>query len=129
MLAYPNAHFSFSFGRSAAVTPPSLAKRALVVPFPQPFQLAPRDGSVTAGDVAHFVATVDAALAPNDRAERNSDTARRSASLNAEPCRCILPFTRALRIPSGVMARSALRVGAPVSASEWQLAHARSYTA
>ena len=44
----------------------------------------------------------------------------------AAPWRCILPLTSALRIASGVIARSVLRDGAPESASEWQDAHSRS---
>ena len=38
-----------------------------------------------AGDELHFDATVDAAVDPSGRAARNSDTARRSASLIVDP--------------------------------------------
>jgi hypothetical protein len=84
------------------------------MPLPQPFQLAPRAGSDIAAEVVHFAAAADAAgVAPKGRSARNSATARRSGSVSDDPCTCILPFTSALWIASGVRVRRTSRAGAP----------------
>ena len=123
-LAKPKAHFSFSFGRSLALMPPSLVNRVLLRPLPHPFHspllVGPRKGEV----VLHRV--TDAAEASSVLPPRNSATARRSASLSATAWIRIFPFSSAFRIASGVRRRSASTLGflacCAASAAAWQVA-------
>src|SRR4029453_9028000 len=80
-LAKPKAHFSFSFGRSLAPRPPSLANRVLLGPLPQPFHSLAPDGPRKGEVAVHRVTDAPAAAASSGRPPRNSATARRSASL------------------------------------------------
>src|SRR6185436_17079282 len=132
--AKPNAHFSFIRGSIGAVTPPVAAGeyRLLATPAPHPFQPVRRSAAVSAFGVAVQRPTVGSGAAvPTARPVRNADTARRSASVNADPCRNMLPVVSAVRIVSGASCASAARLGARESAAGfwWQFAQAFSKTA
>src|SRR5262245_6152824 len=89
----PKAHFNFRRGIIGAVRPPFSAdwKRVFVAPEPpHPFQPLVRSAVVIAGALAVHVPAFDGGPAvPTGRPARNAATARRSASVNADPCRNI----------------------------------------
>src|SRR5262245_6709496 len=113
----PNAHLTFSFGTSAALSPAAAAdwNRVFRRSPPHPFQDAPASGSFGA-----FAAEQKAVLAiasrgalyePGARPVTNAATARRSPGLSAAPCRLMLNERSAVSTASGDMPRSASRFG------------------
>ena len=69
-----------------------------------PFQLGPLPGSDMGAGLTQGFPLSSAAFsgfAPKRRPLANSATERRSSALSSEPCACILPLVRALRIASG----------------------------
>src|SRR5687767_671615 len=96
------------------------------MPLPQPFQLGPVAGLVTAGDDVHRLTTTGGAGGAMRRPVRNSATALRSSSLSEMACTCMRPYVMVVTMASGVSCRSASGPGAcacwPAVACEWQLA-------
>src|SRR4030095_3168913 len=95
---YPNAHFSLSFGRSAAVSPPLAAdwNRVFATPLPQPFQPPALDGSRIGGEEVQRFTTTGGEGGANARPARNTATAFRSSLLSALAWRIIRPSVSAL---------------------------------
>jgi len=118
--ANPNAHFSFMRGSIGAVTPPVAAGeyRVLPAPAPHPFQPLRRSAAVSAFGAAVQRPTVgNGAAVPTARPVTKAATARRSASLSADPCRNMLPVVSAVSTVSGASCASAARLGARESAA------------
>src|SRR4029453_19455982 len=70
--AKTKAHFSFSFGRSLAPRPPSLANRVLLGPLPHPFHSLVPDGPRKGAVALHRVTDDPAPAASRARPPRNS---------------------------------------------------------
>src|SRR4030095_13316111 len=103
MPSKPKAHFNFSRGRSAAVTPPCGAKREFEASLPQLIHEGPRVGSVVGVEPVHrFGAWVAAAETAGARPVKNCATAARSATESPAPCALIFPIVSVLTIASVV---------------------------
>lgn len=90
------------------------------VPVPQPFHPDVRSAALIGGGVVVQRPTVDGgAGVPTGRPAMNADTARRSASLSAVPCRNMLPVVSAVRIVSGASWANVSRFGARESGAGW----------
>jgi hypothetical protein len=80
---------------------------------PQPFQPFSRSDALNAGGAAAQRPTIGAGAAvPTGLPARKPATARRSASVNSDPCLNMLPVVSEVRIDSGAIVASTSRVGA-----------------
>src|ERR1700733_13619425 len=96
----PNAHFNCRCGTVAAVKPAASVdwNRSFAAPLPQPFQPL-RVTSCSGGLVAQRLGIVAASPAfaePRNWPASDSDTRRRSVSLNVSPTDFMMPVVRAV---------------------------------
>ena len=122
-----NAHFSLSFGTSAAARPAAPWYRVFDVFCPQPLQAGPlpgANGALRGVQKARAAGVVESAVA-KVLPVTNSAMARRSGALRPLAIVTIDPVSIADSTRSGSMARNCSRVGARPTPASWHCAHAR----
>src|SRR6185369_15156861 len=122
-----NAHFTLSFGTSAAVRPAVFWKRVFDVLPPQPLHAGPLPGVNAALRGVHIArgdGVVERAVA-KVLPVRNSAMARRSTALRPLAIVTIDPLSIAESTRSGSMARNCSRLGARPTPLSWHCAHER----
>ena len=124
----PKAHFTFSFGTSAAVTPAAAASwyRVLRVFTPQPFHAGPASGLANSPAAARHIACGDGWVlnaSANGLPVTNSAIARRSTPVRPLAIDSMAPDSSAANTRSDVICCSTSRAGARPSPASWHEAH------